>query len=44
MKDLASDLLPIVLGHLRMAQAIAAEMAYQAGAEVPPKGAPRDRP
>ncbi|NOJ40042.1 DUF4142 domain-containing protein [Bradyrhizobium australiense] len=36
LKDFASDLLPTVLGHLRMAQAIAAEMAQQAQAEVPP--------
>jgi hypothetical protein len=37
-KDLASDLLPTVLYHLRMAPAIAAEMAYRAAAEVQPEG------
>ncbi len=36
LKDFASDILPTVLGHLRMAQAIAMEMAQQAQADVPP--------
>jgi putative membrane protein len=35
LKDFATDLLPAVLAHLRMAQAVASEMA-QATAEVPP--------
>ncbi|WP_213285530.1 DUF4142 domain-containing protein [Bradyrhizobium sp. sGM-13] len=36
LKNFASDVLPTVLSHLRMAQAIAMEMAQQRQAEVPP--------
>jgi putative membrane protein len=43
LKDFASDLLPTVLAHLRMAQAIASEIAHQAQTEVPPKESPRGR-
>jgi putative membrane protein len=43
LKDFASDLLPAVLGHLRMAQAIASDMTHQAAADVPPKEMPRER-
>ncbi|MGY3606020.1 MULTISPECIES: DUF4142 domain-containing protein [unclassified Bradyrhizobium] len=43
LKDLASDLLPTVLGHLRMAQAIASEMAQQAAAETPRTERPSER-
>jgi putative membrane protein len=42
LKEFASDLLPTVLAHLRMAQAIASEMAHQATAELPTKEAPRE--
>jgi len=43
LKDFASDLLPTILTHLRIAQAIASEIAHQAQAEVPPKEIPRER-
>ncbi|MDI4235200.1 DUF4142 domain-containing protein [Bradyrhizobium sp. Arg237L] len=43
LKNFASDLLPTVLDHLRMAQTISAEMAHQAATEMPRKEMPRER-
>ncbi len=43
LKDFASDLLPTVLDHLRVAQEIASEIVHQAQTEVQPKERPRER-
>lgn len=43
LKDFASDLLPTVLSHLRMAQEIASEIVHQAQTEVQPKERVRER-
>lgn len=42
LKDFASDVLPTGLAHLRMAQAVALEMAHQVTAEVPTNETPRE--
>jgi len=42
LKDFASDVLPTVLAYLRMAQAVAMEMAHQVTAEVPTRETPRE--